>query len=66
MSYANFSMTNIFAGKSFCGPTQSFLQKLSFTGEKPKGLTGSWTYRKPVCGPIGNRFEDLTETGLWT
>ena len=37
-------------------------------------LTGFWTYRKPVCGPmrkpvrgpIGNRFVDLSETGLWT
>ena len=28
--------------------------------------TGSWTYRKPVRGPIGNRFMDLSETGSWT
>ena len=28
--------------------------------------TGSWTYRKLVCGPIGIRFVDLLETGLWT
>ena len=25
-----------------------------------------WTYRKRVCGPIRNRFKDLSETGLWT
>ena len=25
--------------------------------------TGLWTYWKPVCGPIGNRFVDLLETG---
>ena len=25
-----------------------------------------WTYRKLVRGPIGNRFVDLSETGLWT
>ena len=28
--------------------------------------TGSWTYWKLVCGPIGNRFVDLSETGSWT
>ena len=26
--------------------------------------TGLWTYQKLVRGPIGNRFVDLSETGL--
>ena len=35
--------------------------------------TGLWTYRKLVCGPMGNRFVDMgnrfvdiSEIGLWT
>ena len=33
---------------------------------KNSNLRLGWTYWKLVCGPIGNRFMDLSETGSWT
>ena len=60
------------------GPPPPLPAHLSHFGKnfyRPQTLPyGSWTYQKPVCGPmqkpacgpIGDRFVDLLETGLWT
>ena len=45
-------------------PPPLFLQKLLPPQNLPIWFvdlseTGSWTYRKPVCGPNGNRFAVL-------
>ena len=40
-------------------PTPLIFAKISF-------LHLGWTYRKLVCGPIGNQFVDILKTGSWT
>ena len=58
-----------FSPQGDCNPPQVrgvFIPQFQTGAPRTHPNAGSWTYRKPVRGPIGNWFVDLSEIGSWT